>query len=366
MKVLSRFVLCCVITLFFFGCDDPHEQPSAPSIINIEHTLINEVVVTFAKSVDPQNGGLRYDFYLNNKQVESVVDPEYDYVVFSNLLHSTDYEGSIIVTDEDGNVASSNFQFTTGTPGPVYKGDLIVTKQEEIDIFPYTDIKGTLTIKGKDIRDLSGLSVLVNVEERLVIDNTSVRTLQGLENIYLNEIENVEPEGFIGKEMFITNNPNLQSIPTFNNIKQFELLQISNNDSLTNVDNFNNITEFYGLYKTVANLHRSQLVISGNARLVNVDGFSNAVSFWNTHIKIHDNASLMNLDGFRNATFKSIGSNIYFDSQNYFEVSENTLLENFCSIVELILSTGNRFHFVTRENAFNPTKLDIEHGRCAE
>jgi hypothetical protein len=365
MKVLSRFALCCMMT-FFFGCDDPHEQPSAPSIINIEHTLINEVVVTFAKSVDPQNGGLRYDFYLNNKLVESVVDPEYDYVVFSNLLHSTDYEGSIIVTDGDGNVASANFQFTTGTPGPVYKGDLIVTKQEEIDIFPYTDIKGTLTIKGKDIRDLSKMSVLVNVEERLVIDNTAVKTLQGLENIYLNEIENVEPEGFIGKEMVITNNPNLQSIPTFNNIKRFELLEISNNDSLTNVDNFSNITEFVGLYTTLRYLHRSRLVISGNARLENVDGFLNVATFWNTNIKIHDNAHLMNLDGFKNAKFESIGSNIHFDSQTIFEVSENILIENYCNIVDLILSAGGRFHFFTRENAFNPTHLDIAHGYCSE
>lgn len=107
-------------------------------------------------------------------------------------------------------------------------GNISITSQQQLDIFNYNVVTGTLSIgwvDGSNIRDLSGLSTLDSVGRIEVVNNPLLQSLDGLQNL-----------SYVG-ELYIGGNDQLSDISSLSGIeKGLNNLFISNSNSLTNVD----------------------------------------------------------------------------------------------------------------------------------
>ena len=93
-----------------------------------------------------------------------------------------------------------------------YNGDLVITKQAQIDTFFYTHINGSLTLRGGNIVNSKNLDRL-NTVGNITIDSTQLKALSGFYNIIeLNGYNHAAQTNYPIAEINITNNASLKNI----------------------------------------------------------------------------------------------------------------------------------------------------------
>ncbi|MGH1385689.1 thrombospondin type 3 repeat-containing protein [Kordia sp.] len=155
----------------------------------------------------------------------------------------------------------------------VCTGTTTLTTQAEVDTFVATHsgtgcdtIQGSLTIGDdstgtNDITDISGLSFLNNISLSIKIQNTSLVSLNGLQNI--------TAIGYASNSSIqILNNPNLISLTGLDGLSSIQgYLAIENNASLTSLNGLNGLNSITGLFRAV-----------DNPSLLSLDGLNNLSS----------------------------------------------------------------------------------------
>lgn len=129
---------------------------------------------------------------------------------------------------------------------------IVFNSQSQIDNFPLDypncfEIMGDVQISGENISNLSGLNVLDGFWGNLVIENTILAEINGLENVVfiggdfvisdndlMSTLQGLSGLNAIDGELLITNNQNLLSLEGLDNIIEgsIELLTITNNPLL--------------------------------------------------------------------------------------------------------------------------------------
>lgn len=115
-----------VLTIWFFSAcskpkGDPSGNPSTPVTpenlatgdftVKVDSVFDNRVVISWTKSIDPENDTVRYDIWLNNKLI--VADLTGLSSSLTELAELTSYNGKVIARDTKNNKIERTFSFTT-------------------------------------------------------------------------------------------------------------------------------------------------------------------------------------------------------------------------------------------------------------
>jgi len=146
--------------------------------------------------------------------------------------------------------------------------------------------QNSLVISGSDIVDISGLSFITAVNEELLIINTGLTTLDGLQNI------TAVGTSFSSLEFNIENNPNLVSV-NLPSLSDAENISISNCNLLQSI-NFPSISVPAESIRITGN-NALQTITIGTASTLQISNFT-----------IRNNASLTNITGFKLADFPTL------------------------------------------------------------
>ncbi len=232
------------------------------------------------------------------------------------------------------------------------------TNQAQIDNFQTnypgcTEIEGYVTIKGGNITNLNGLSVLASIGGYLTIggawnSNPSLTSLTGLENltsiggglyIYgnnsLTSLTGLENLTSIGGYFYIDYNNSLTSLTGLENLTSIGgYLSIGGNYALTNLASLENLSSIGGDLKIIFNWSLTSLTgldnlvylggdleIEANVSLINLSGLENLTSIGGNFL-IYYNDSLVNLAGLEGLT--NIGGSLKIVGTGY-DVSKNSL-----------------------------------------
>ena len=153
-----------------------------------------------------------------------------------------------------------------------------------------TEIEGDLLIRGNDITNLIGLSVITSIGVNLWIsDNSLLTSLTGLDNVTS-----------IGRNLWIGNNNALTSLTGLDNLSSIEhTLYIKDNDALTSLTGLDNVTSIGG-----------NLWIGSNDALTSLAGLDNVTSI-GTYLEILNNSALVSLSALINVTSIGLDLEIY-------------------------------------------------------
>jgi len=187
-----------------------------------------------------------------------------------------------------------------------------------------------LEITGELVNSLEGLSNKLQNVGLITIQNTSLKTLQGLGNIEIVSF------------CYIKNNLKLKQL----NIEFMDTiiadLEIVGNDSLLSLDGLNNLTRCF------------MLKISDNKALLTIDAL-NQINMTN-EIIIGNNDSLSSLSGL--GSLKYTGS--YETAEIY--ITDNNSLKDFCELE--YIATQTHFTIDIHDNYYNPTIGDLITENC--
>ncbi len=212
------------------------------------------------------------NYSLNNLNgISSINSESIEYLSITNNTTLTDCNVQSIcnyLADPAGAVSIYNNMVGCNNPAEIASGcgftigclpygHYYFYSQSEVDNFQNnypncTDIKGSVFIKGSDIIDLSGLSTMSSVENRLLIGdlynyNSKLTNLSGLEgldsiggslhiwsNDSLNDISALSNLTYVGEDLRIMHNPFLHSLAGLDNIdaESINFLSLNNNSSL--------------------------------------------------------------------------------------------------------------------------------------
>ncbi|MEO1078305.1 MAG: hypothetical protein AAFY29_02030 [Pseudomonadota bacterium] len=181
-------------------------------------------------------------------------------------------------------------------------------------------VTGRLRIRGSDITDLGGLSVLTSVGNLEVNNSDALADLDGLSG--LTSVRNLE----------VSNNDSIANLDGLNGLTSVpENLVVSNIGALTNLDGLSGITSVGG-----------NLSVFGNDALTNLDGLSGITSVGG-NLSVYSNPALANLDGLSRIT--NVGGAL--------QIATSAALTNFAGLSG-ITSVGGSL----RVNA-NPALTDL-------
>lgn len=207
--------------------------------------------------------------------------------------------------------------------------------QSEIDNFASqypncTETTWNLTFDGASITSLAPLAQLTKVAGGLKISNTSLMTLEGLENI-----------GFVENSIEIISNPYLTTLAALSNIAG-EIgqpgggLLINSNESLTSLTGLENISSIDGGINIASNASLGSLTgldgiafvtdnlyIAGNSSLLNLGGLGALTSVYSIYIQGNSAMSSMNGIGIVTAI---PGSLTIYDNPNLADLNDLTSL----------------------------------------
>ncbi|AUP77919.1 PKD domain-containing protein [Flavivirga eckloniae] len=323
----------------------------------------------FAKSISIQNNNV-LEFIdiksFENTQVENLIlkgnKKLKDACGIANILNNNPSINTII-ENNGTNTSNSVTIIDTCNNICIYNGDIVSSKQVNVQKFNYCEINGNLTIGGtaaasSDIIDITPLSSLKRISGDLIIQyNDNLTTLDGLRNLE-----------FVGGQIRIVNNNKLTSLRDLSNINEIKKnLTILNNLNLSSISGFSGLSRIGGTFSiggnNLENLHGldNLYTIGGRfllyqSNLSNLDGLSRLIFIGNA-IQIIDNPLLNNVDGLTGITSisGSIGnldivnnpgleqlnglSNIISVNGNL-DISNNTRLQNACGISQLIDNEG--------------------------
>jgi hypothetical protein len=213
---------------------------------------------------------------------------------------------------------------------------VLLNSQNDIDSFSFviTHLDRVsireLEITGELVNSLEGLSNKLQNVGLITIQNTSLKTLQGLGNIEIVSF------------CYIKNNLKLKQL----NIEFMDTviadLEIVGNDSLLSLDGLNNLTRCF------------RLKISDNKALLTIDAL-NQINMTN-EIILGNNDSLSSLSG--------LGSLKYTGSYEIAEIyiTDNNLLKDFCELK--YIATQTHFTIDIHDNYYNPTIGDLITENC--
>ncbi len=212
----------------------------------------------------------------------------------------------------------------------VVRGALSANSQEELDAFDEVcRVEGTLQLgddgSGTRISNLNALSNLTYAEA-VVISNTALTSLDGLEKLALNTTASLS----------ILNNASLANVDSLGSRAQgvtrvFVILQIKNNPSLTRIDGVDNLVRTTGA--TAAFLE-----VEGNGVLASLTGLQKVTSV-GTLLNVTDNDLLTSLSGLvpttvgilridGNALLKSLSTFVSTTVSDSLVIRDNPVLPN--------------------------------------
>lgn len=238
---------------------------------------------------------------------------------------------------------------------PCLPNGITFNTQAEIDSFPinYPNcnmIGGNVDIIGSSISNLNGLSVLILIDGRLIINSTLLKNLNGLNNLNiigfycrisyndsLTSLTGLDNVNSIGGSIRIINNGSLTSLTGLENLTTIQsYIEIENNTSLTSLTGLNNVT-YMGHIGIINNPLLTSLTgldnvttiqgymeIENNTSLTSLTGLNNVSSIFGD-IDIINNSSLTSLSGLDNLTF----------NWGYFNIEDNDALTSFAGLDNL-------------------------------
>ncbi len=191
-------------------------------------------------------------------------------------------------------------------------GDVLLSSQADVDNFECTVIRGSLTISGADIIDLTPLNGLTSLDGGLRIsDNDNLVVIDGFEG----QIPTLN--------IYIENNPLLENIDGLSAFEIDEELVIINNDALTNIDPFNKLLDL-----------RYWLYITENDALTNLSGLRNFIGAPRNGVDIWNNSSLTEFCGLYKYMKRYFPRRGFSIVNNGIEITQEEILENGpCSII---------------------------------
>ncbi len=133
-------------------------------------------------------------------------------------------------------------------------------------------ITGSLIIEYTSLTSLEGLENLYDIGKLDIYDNGSLTSLEGLNNL--------ESVG----DVRIVLNPALTNLERLNSISSLQGIELDDNDSLTNLEGLNNLTSLNGI-----------LLISHNDGLQNIEALNNLEYVY--ALSIFNNLALTSLEG---------------------------------------------------------------------
>ena len=231
-------------------------------------------------------------------------------------------------------------------------GDVILQTQAEVDAFCGCEvIEGYLIIGSfdftSDVHDLSNLVNLKEIKGRLVIGQTSITSLKGLDNLtqmgsfyfYRNHsvksFQDLKKLKELNGQLFIDANNSLENLIGLHSIDSLLSIFIWGTEKLNNLDDLKSLRFLSGLF------------VSGNS--INNLGFVNQLENTKIGISIAGNSEIMNLDGLEkfdnlsnlllggndNLVDISVLKNVKYITGNL-TIERNPNLENCCSIRHLV------------------------------
>ena len=210
---------------------------------------------------------------------------------------------------------------------------IVFTSQDEIDNFQDNhpgciSVMGDVEISGNDINDLSGLSIITNIEGSLIIyDNDILLNLNGFDyltniggdlEIYNNPIiyklSGMDCLSTIGGEVYIYNNSSLHNFTDFGSLTEIggDLIIDSNTDVL-DIEGFEALENIYG-----------SLIINNNPALKGVSGFD-SLSIIGDSLVISNNESLINMTALNSTKGTSSLGQVEFIGGDFSVRSNNSL-----------------------------------------
>jgi len=377
-KIFSKITL-----LLLLSCNSVDENASLIEV-TVEKITTNSASVTWTKPSNKENQNTIYKILINGSIVEEFYKERK--ITLNRLNENQKYTGTIFSLSDDGDETFKDFNFTT-LKDSIANKHLKITNQDQIDNFYYTSAL-SLTVNGKNITNLASLKTLRKLDEFIAIENTSIETLNGIENIeysgryshlpYMKIENNNKLKDILAIEKFsldalrisIKNNVSLESLDglkisprlkhiTLDNIPIHDFHIFSNIKSLPSLYlfNLNNIYDFKGLDK-IENI--SELSIANNPNLGSFKGLNNLRYVFGLWIKNNPKIkSLIGLDG------------LYTKGPIELCIKNNENLSDFCSIVtymknstikaESFLGNGSIdiYHFELSGNAYNPSENDL-------
>ncbi|UNY98533.1 hypothetical protein MQE36_15815 [Zhouia spongiae] len=269
------------IVLFLLSCStsDEYQEPSL-SEITVEVISGNpyESKIKWTRPGGDTDQHIVYKVYLNEALVAENIN-EHTFT-FDELKGLTEYQGKVVAVNADGISTSAEYNFLTGEK--TYEGNVELNDQGQVEEFAesgYNVIKGSLILKSTaGISDLSALNTLNQVKGDLLIINTNLQNLSGLENLTLDSEE---------ARLAILNNDRLTDIEALSNITDLGILSVSGNELLQNLNGLNQL-------HTV----KSELSLSVNPALINIEALNRLT--YAHKVNIVANNTLSDLDGLDN------------------------------------------------------------------
>jgi len=370
-------IICCI--LFACGTDD---DGSNTNTIEVEVSDIADNGATLDWSVPSkvQSGSsVVYKIILSGEVVaDNLTSRTY---TFTGLNENVNYTGSVFSLDSNGNETFTNFSFTT-LQNLVFNGTLILNSQEQIDNFYYTSVEA-LIIEGEDITDISSLLSLQYVRRYIEINNTSLETLNGLQNIQTdtgsftflpaltidtnNQLQDISQlnsfiekcvqvnvydspslvnlEGIVIAENSIVNlkNIGISNLSVFNNNIRIERLELEELNNLTSLSGLENIQELL-----VLNIRDCQNLSSLNG-LGTLDRI--------TEFGLINSDLIISLDGL---SFLNTNDGIAVVVKDNDNLSDLCAISNWVEnnyIISYSEITGPVY--IVTDNAYNPTRGEI-------
>lgn len=357
------------------------------SDISIDLARIGDVPMNIqANTISPKVDSVKFSLVQNDvvyRQTEKIFpyalfgnDPGNPHIFLGQNLSPGAYRLSIEIW-LDGLVSFDQIQFEVVNSNTC-EGNFTLSNQSEVDAFNCVEVRGSLTISGEDIQDLSALGQLEKVQGDLTIKSMPLlKNLIGLENLKeiggslemrdlteLTQMNSLAQLSTIGKTLILFNLglsslegleslkeiggdldlQYLKQLTQFKSLSQLsrvgETLRIRDNASLVSLEGLENLntvkdvviisnpalTSLNGL-QGLSELDR-YLTVSSNDQLNSLEGLENLERFENAEIYISQNDKLVSLKGLEN--IKDFGGPIPFE--NFFlggiNIRENPILSD--------------------------------------
>ncbi len=277
--------------------------------------------------------------------------------------------------------------------------DITLSTQQAVDDFKYTIVNGNLTIQGREINNLNGLSCLKHVKGHLYIRNTyQLADLSGLDNIVeidsslhidrnyaLNSIASFNNLQGIGTSIYISQNQRLETVDfsnpdfVFQGTIQLQDLDVLRNASFagkldSSIVSLSSLSKLRSLRNLCDASHLNSLVISNLSAIkyidiapsinsieylnisripsiINLNGLANIVNI--ERLGINHNPMLKSLDGLANLS----------SIKELLVIQGNPLLTDYCELATVV-SSMNESRVIIKGNAYDPSVNNFISGEC--
>ena len=403
----TKVILVLFIALNLLSCSKDSNDDQTPSFtfqVEVQNVTDRSATITWTR---PEGSNISYQIFLNDELIEDNFSQTA--YTFNGLTSETSYNGKITASN-GSQTTSVNVSFITDIFIPrTFVGDVYLQTQEEVNAFGnnhYNIIEGRLDIGTYgpifNIVDLSPLNDLLKVTQYMLISNTVLENLEGLNNLKeiggyfqithndkllnLNGLGNLEK---INSYLHIHRNPILKNVDGLTSLNAVEGVSFFYNLELESVNFLNQANSGYYLtfddnpsLKTISGFRNmksltSALIINNNDALLNFEGF-NSMEYINAELIIvgNDKLEALNLQNLKTVNNSlTIGNNNSLTSldglnnliyvREDFEVSTNPLLSDFCAVSQFVINQGFGSLYI-EDNLYNPTAQDFINGDCSQ